>query len=98
MIRYLIIQHGILMVAVLALTFMFIKFLGMWLFGLKDDMVRLFTLSFGFISKAVISNTDHEGLNSYYKYSNNVNRLFYFVTIVIVILYIVFKFYFVSLR
>lgn len=52
-----------------------------------DSYTELFFRSFFPYSRAIIKNTDHKRLQHFYKYSNEVNKYFYPVGLLILAIY-----------
>lgn len=81
--------------AISALIFLFIiiKLIMIKMYGFKDNRAHLFIISMNLFSRPVIENTYSEELQGYYRMSNKVNLAFYATTILILILYVLFRFY-----
>lgn len=77
----------------LILVFILLKWLLIFLYGVKGDRIRLFFITLSILSKSVVDNTFYEDLQSYYRVSNKVNKYFYLTIAILGALYYVFKFY-----
>lgn len=93
MIQDFIVHHAKLLVAILVITFLLLKFALIRMYGLREEVFRLFQLTLGFMSKVVVDNTYFEDLQKYYKVSNRVNLFFYLAIILVIVSYVVLKFF-----
>jgi hypothetical protein len=68
--------------------FAFIKVVFIRIAGLRHNTSQIFVESFGIYSEQSIKNTFHKHLQSYYKHSNRINKLFYLLITSMLALYI----------
>ncbi len=93
MINEFVIDYAKMAILVLALLFIIIKFAVIQVYGFKEQPFHLFIVSMNLFGRAVIANTYSEELQGYYRVSNKVNLVFYIAAIILVVVYVLFKFY-----
>lgn len=96
MIYHFVVDHAKLIVLGLVISFVIIKYFLINAYGLKEKQFHLFIISMNLFSKPVIQNTYPEELQRYYKVSNKINLAFYIAASLVVVMYILFKFYFTT--
>lgn len=90
MIRNLIIEFAPMLVILLIIIFTIIK-VSIISISMNKNYFSLFLNSFWFYNRVTVRNTFHEKLKEFYKRSNRINKIFYIIFAIVIVVYLLMK-------
>lgn len=91
MYRSIVLTYAPILLIVIFGIFVLMKFMAIISSGLNRNYAQLFFVSLLPFSRQVIRNTFHEKLKVFYKKSNTLNNIFYFIMFMVLAAYILMK-------